>query len=139
MHDDQIDYDRINRRVERRLQERKKLLGTAGAFVLVTAIVWTIWLLTSPGKFAWPVIPTVVMGLIALGQALQTFFLSDAMERERDRLLQREIERERSRLDVGVLAQKPKREATVRLSDDGELVYDEPEAEEVRQSRRRGR
>ena len=45
--------------------------------------------------------------------------------RARERTIQREIERERQRLSNDDYYEKPKRERSVRLTDDGELIEDD--------------
>jgi hypothetical protein len=132
MTDDRIDYDRINQRVEKRLRERKKLRGLVLAFVVMTAVVWTTYLLVDPmvppeGKFLWPLIPMVAMGVVVIWRAVEVYFLAEAREREWDDLMEREIERERARLYDEAVLEKPKRDQVAHLSDDGELVYEEDE------------
>jgi hypothetical protein len=139
MANDRIDYDEINRRVEKRLRERKGFQGLVLGFVIMSAVVWTIYLLTTPGGFAWPLIPTAVVGIVVIWQALETYFLAEARERERDRLTEREIERERARLYGDAALEKPKRDQTVRLSDDGELIYEDEEPSEPRRAAKRRR
>jgi predicted membrane-bound spermidine synthase len=127
MADDQIDYDKINRRVEARIKARKDFQGVVLGFLITCAAVWPIYLLTDPGGFAWPLIPTAVMAVVVIWQALETYFLAEARERERDRLTEREIERERARLYDEAVLEKPKRDRTAHLSDDGELIYEDEE------------
>jgi hypothetical protein len=132
--DDPIDYRKINKRVERRLKQKKDFQGSVLAFFIVTGMAWMIFLLFTPTGPAWPLILMVLMAIIVVWTGLETYVLSEGRERERDRLLQREIERERLRLYGDTLLEKPKRERPVRLSDDGELVYgDEPDKKHAAQ------
>jgi hypothetical protein len=84
----------------------------------------------------WPVIAMVIMAVIVVWQGLETYFLSDARERERERLLQEEIGRERERLYGDAALDKPKRERIARLSDDGELIYEDKPAQEAAQRKK---
>ena len=64
---DQIDYEKINQRVARRLKQRKDFQGTVLAFFIVTGVTWAVYLMADQGDpFVWPIIPTIVMGIIAL-------------------------------------------------------------------------
>jgi hypothetical protein len=102
--------------------------------VTASAILWAIWLFTG-GGWPWPLIPTGIIGIVAIREYLETFVFAPAMDNAYDREMQREIARERARLGIGSsyetdsLYAKPKRverakreEPWVRLSDDGELV-----------------
>ena len=137
MTDDQIDYDKINKRVEARIKARKDFQGIILGFFVTCAATWPIYWLSDPGGFAWPWIPTAVMAVVVIWQALETYILSEGRERERERLMQREIDRERARLYGDAALEKPKRERAARLADDGELVYEEEEPARKSASRRR--
>ncbi len=137
MSDDQIDYDKINKRVEARIKARKDFQGVILGFFITCAAVWPIYWLSDPGGFAWPWIPTAIMAVVVIWQALETYILSEGRERERERLIQREIDRERARLYGDAALEKPKRERAARLSDDGELVYEEDESARKSASTRR--
>ena len=75
--------------------------------------------------------------------AVVNYVETTGMDNMREREIEREIQRELRRrgLTESDLLQKPKRDAAVRLSDDGELVYedDEESVEPLRPSKRRGR
>jgi hypothetical protein len=130
-----IDYERIRARVEQRLKKRRKFMSNLASAATGIAILWAIWFFTG-GGWPWPLIPTGIIGIVAIREFLETFVFSPAMENAYDREMQREIARERARLgmrgsdtvfDDGYAkpkrAEKAKRqEPWVRLSDDGELV-----------------
>jgi hypothetical protein len=140
MTDDRIDYDKINRRVEARIKARKDFQGVVLGFLITTVVVWIIYLMADRSDpFVWPLIPTAIMGIVVIWQGLETYVLAEARERERDRLTEREIERERARLYDEAALEKPKRDRTAHLSDDGELVYEDDERSEPRQSVKRRR
>ncbi len=123
---DQIDYQKINQRVARKIKQRKDFQGTILAFFIVSGVTWAVYLMADRSDpFVWPVIPMLVMILIVIWQALETYILADARERERDRLYDRELERERARVYGDAVLVKPKRDRQARLSDDGELIYDD--------------
>ncbi len=139
MIDDQIDYDKVNRLVEKRLKARKEFQEVVLSFVIVTAVVWTIYLLTGGTGFLWPLIPMVVMAIIVGWQALETYVLSEARDRERERLIEHEIDRERARLYGDAALEKPKRDRAAHLADDGELIYEDEALAEPRRSAKRRR
>jgi hypothetical protein len=135
MTDDRIDYDKISQRVEKRLRQRKGFQGLVLGFPIMSAVLWTVYLMSDRGDpFVWPLIPTAVVGIVVIWQALETYVLTEGRERERDRLMQRELERERERLYGDAAFEKPKRDQAVRLSDDGELIYEDEETSEPRRS-----
>jgi hypothetical protein len=139
MTDNQIDYDKINKRVEARIKARKDFQGIILGFFITCAAVWPIYWLTDRGGFAWPWIPTTIMAVVVVWQALETYILSEGRERERERLMQREIDRERARLYGDAALEKPKRDRAAHLSDDGELIYEDEERPEPRRSATRRR
>ncbi len=127
----QIDYAKINERVARRMKQRKDFQGTVLAFFIVSGITWTVYLMSdSQDPFVWPIIPTLVLAIVAVWQGLETYVLAEGREREQDRLYERELARERARLYGDADLEKPKRDQSVRLSDEGELVYDDEEDQE---------
>lgn len=137
--DDPIDYRKINKRVEKRMKKRKDFQDAIIAFFVLSAMAWAAYFVfngfnsTTP---LWPVIAMVIMAVIVVWQGLETYFLSDARERERERLLQEEIGRERERLYGDAALDKPKRERIARLSDDGELIYEDKPAQEAAQRKK---
>ncbi len=134
--DEPIDYRKINKRVEKRMKKRKDFQDAIVAFFVVSAMTWTIYFIFNGLNFntpAWPLILMVIMVVIVVWQGIETYFLADARERERERLLQEEIGRERMRLYSDAALEKPKRERVAQLSDDGELIYEDKPAQETAQ------
>ena len=143
----EIDYDRIRARVEKRMKKRRAFMSKLGGYTTAIAIVWAIWFFTGMG-WPWPLIPSAIIGIVAVREFLEAFIFSEAMDNAYDREMAREIARERARLgiggsdDVAYDYEKPKRgekvkrgESRVRLSDDGELVpFDNDEQAESEQA-----
>ncbi len=142
---DNLDYDEIRRRVQKRVNKRKELYIHAGVYVVVNIAVLILWLVLRGGAFGLTAgdpefaqiisapIPLLLAGAWMIGlatHAMVVFFETGMLERMQDREMTREIEREKQRL---YLSEKPKREALM-LSDDGELV---PVAEEKESPARR--
>jgi 2TM domain len=111
----------IRRRVEKRLKEREAFLRHLVSFVSVNAMLWIIWAVTSRG-FPWPIFVTLGWGVGLVSNALQVYQNSARVAMRREESIQREIEREKERLGLADEYEKPKRDRTMRLSDDGELV-----------------
>src|SRR5689334_5507250 len=146
MSDNQVNYEDIRRRAEKRVNKRKELLMHAAVYIIVNVSLWLVFgaiAAFSPGKTALLIIPllsTLGWGMGLAIHAVVNFIETTAMDNMREREIDREMQQELRRrgLTEADLLEKPKRDAAVRLSDDGELVYDEdePPAEELRQSKR---
>ena len=136
--DDPIDYRTIQKRVEKRMKRRKEFQEAIVAFFVVSAVAWAAYFVFNGfnNQPAWPVIPMVIMAVIVVWQGIEAYFLADARERERERLLQEEIGRERLRLYGDAALEKPKREQVARLSDDGELIYDDEPTQQTAQRKK---
>ena len=133
---DPIDYRKINKRVEKRMKKRKDFQDGVVAFFVVSAMTWAIYFVFNGLNFnapPWPLILMAIMGVIVGWQGIETYFLADARERARDRLLQEEIRRERLRLYGDADLVKPKREPVAYLADDGELIYEDQPAQQMTQ------
>lgn len=121
-----IDYASIRKRVEKRIQQRQKLVKTVAETIGTNLVCWTIWFVVMPGSFAWPAIVTVVSVVNLVKEVSEVYFnTNEYFDNMREREYQREIEREREHLYQDEYT-KPKR-GDVSISDDGELVYDEDE------------
>lgn len=140
-----IDYDAIRRRVEKRIKARQEWLGHLSAYVIVNLMFWVMWVFTG-AEFPWPVFITLPWG-IGIGIHTMSYFLENNAERAKEEAIEREIRREKMRLygdpdfDDSLL-EKPKRRAkerAMRLTDDGELAYDEDAAESTAVSKQKGR
>lgn len=95
------DYDEMEReirkRVEKKLERRNEFYTHLAAFVIINSILWTIWAFSGTA-FPWPIFVTGGWG-IGLFADWQEFYneVGGGSER-RDRMIQREIEREREML-----------------------------------------
>ncbi len=140
MLDNEIDYERIKARVEKRMALRAKFYRRLSGYVTANIIVWSIWLFTDHSFPPWPLFVTFFAGIGVVRLGLQAFFgesLDAVLERQYDSEMQKEILREKRRTANNVYAADPydtdtldapkRKNGTVRLSDDGELIYDEPE------------
>jgi hypothetical protein len=144
MYDNQIDYERIRARVEQRIKRRAKFYKDLVAYISVNFVLWMVWgwpILRGEaswqgGGTPWPLFVTFFWGIALVSDAIKAFFDFDR-DSAFDREMQREIKRERRRVygSDDVLfekpkrsdenGEKPKRDQTVRLSDDGELIYED--------------
>jgi hypothetical protein len=143
MYDEQIDYKRIRARVEQRIKRRAKFYKDLVAYFTVNFSLWMVWgwpilrgeTSLQGGGTPWPLFVTFFWGIGLVSDAIKVFFEFDK-DAAFDREMQREIGRERRRLygddeyfskpkRSDELDEKPKREQTVRLSDDGELIYED--------------
>jgi hypothetical protein len=149
MYNEQIDYERLRARVEQRIKRRAKFYKDLVAFIGVNFVLWMVWgwpILRDGGSLQgggtpWPLFVTFFWGIALVSDAIKAFFDFDK-DTAFDREMQREIRRERRRMygtddDLsekpkrsegnGENGEKSKREQTVRLSDDGELIYEDDE------------
>jgi hypothetical protein len=140
-----LNYDGIRKRAEKRANKRKELLMHVGIYIIVNLFLWLIFGVISavsanPVLLLIPLLSTLGWGIGVAVHAVVTFVETTALDSMREREIEREIRREmRLRgIDDPDMLEKPKREQTVRLSDDGELVYDDEPPEQVRRTRSRG-
>jgi hypothetical protein len=94
--------EEIRQFVEEKFKARSDMYTTFGIFVLVSIMLWAIWGLTSFGGFPWPFIP--MMGFVIAAWAMISDYYSKygGGHARRERMVQREIERERERLGLDV-------------------------------------
>ncbi len=144
MADNPLNYEEIRKRAESRANKRKELTMHVAVYIIVNLMLWlvfgTLFVFFSALWFLLiPLLSTLGWGIAVAIHAAVNYIETSGMDAMREREIEREIRREmRLRgLDASEVLEKPKREQTVRLSDDGELIYeDEPEA---RRSSQRGR
>lgn len=96
MEEELPDEVRIRRRVEQRLKEREEWRSHLSWYIAVNAFLWFIWLATGAG-YPWPLWVTGGWG-IGIFIHTATYLSSQGAERRRDEYVQRELERERSRI-----------------------------------------
>ncbi len=137
---DQNDYDKLRKRVEKRIKARQEFFSHLVTFLMVNAFLWMIWVVTGAGGFPWPIFVTGGWGIGVVANAMEVYAQSGMAEQARERAVQRGIERERRRLYGDEAPEKPKRDQRARLSDDGEILYEEDEAQsDVERARRASR
>lgn len=137
MSDSQLDLDKIRKRVEKRIEQRKELITHAGVYFIVNAMFWVIWaviradfLPITPASdfydlyvlFRDAPVPLFLMAAWGIGlliHAMVVFLETGMFERMKEREFEREVTRERARLYA---QEKPKRR--VELAEDGELAAD---------------
>jgi hypothetical protein len=143
-----IDYDGIRKRVEKRVKARQEWVSHLTAYIIVNISVWGIWWLTGGDYFPWPAFVTLGWG-IGIGIHTATYLTEASMERTKEEAIDREIRREKMRVygDPDFddsLMEKPKRRAkekerVMRLTDDGELEYDDDAADLAANAKQKGR
>jgi len=144
MSDDPVDYENIRRRVEKRVKKRAEFLLHLSIYVTVNLVLWIGFLLLAadPPLMLIPLLSTLAWGVALVAHGVDTYLQTGALDAMRDREMRREIEwarRHRGLDDSGEEGEteKPKRERSVRLSADGELIpADEDEDKPLKQSRR---
>jgi len=139
--------ERIRRRVEKKLKERREMFQMFATFAAVIVFLWVIWLVTTPGGHPWPIYPMGGMGIATVvmwGEYNSKY--GRGRERE-DALFQREMEKERERMYGQSRVQKAKNDEyyeddpairDVRLTGDGEFTdsfIDEISGDEQRKRR----
>ncbi len=109
---------RIRERIEKKYKERSGLIAHAIPYIIVNFVLWSIYF-GSPGDgFPWPMFVTFFwgIGMVSHFFAYYNKYGGGAMRREE--AIQREIQQERER---SLMYEKPKNDARMRLTDDGEL------------------
>jgi hypothetical protein len=133
MSDSHIDYDEIRKRVEKRLKDRQDFIGHLVVYLIIMAMLWGIFFLTGGDGTPWPMFPMLGWGAGVAIHGFSVYYDSSARAAARERNIQREVEREIAALrDMGAY-DKPKHAQTARLSDDGEIVYEDQD-ESIRKS-----
>lgn len=129
-----IDLDEIRKRAEKRLKARTEFYSHLGWYIGINLMLWVIWFLTaaSAGEayFPWPLIVMAAWGIGLIADAVETYNATNVnAQMRRQQALLREIERERELLRAiqGDAPPTGKRKRSARLSDDGEIVYDDGE------------
>ena len=142
-----IDYAAIRKRVEKRVKARQEWIGHLTAYIIVNIGLWGIWLITGAG-IPWPIFVTLGWG-IGMGIHTTTYLTEATMEQRKEEAIDREIRREKMRVygdpdyDDSYM-EKPKRRAkekdsAMRLTDDGELEYDDDAADVETSAKQKGR
>ncbi len=131
----QINEEQIRKPVEKRLRARQAFIIHLTIFIAVNLFLVFLWqflpgLVGSDPDLApfvsmpWPLLVFFGWGIGLVAHGMTVYYQSGAADRMRERLVQREIERERARVYGDEALEKPKR-GTARLTDDGEIAYDD--------------
>src|SRR5258707_4494106 len=132
MSNNQIDYDEIRQRAEKRVRQRIEFVQHLSIYVIVNLILWALWFIAKnafpqaePLFFPWPILVTLIWGVGLAIHAAIVYTQTNMMDAMREAAIQQEVEREMRLRGMDTSAQeleKPKRDRAVRLSDDGEMV-----------------
>jgi len=133
----------LRRRAEQRIRERQAFINTLTGFITVNALLWGIWFAAGVAKgtpdFPWPIFVTIswawASGLIS--QGIHVYQNAPRRVIRHEEQIQLEVERERARFGLATVDkrkndEKPKRDPVVRLSDDGELIYEDDDIAQKR-------
>ncbi len=143
MPSDEASFEEMRQRAEKRVRKRVEFNMHLAIYVVVNLALWVMFGLLSglsqqPALMLIPLLSTVGWGLGVAIHGIVTYMETRAM----DVLVEREMRREMALRNLRDAVEdspedyeKPKRDRVARLSDDGELVYDE----ESESRRARGR
>src|SRR5712691_3728269 len=139
MSNDQIDYEAIRQRAEKRVRQRIEFVQHLSIYVIVNLILWALWHIGrnfsdwQPLQFPWPILVTLIWGVALAIHGAVVYTQTNMMDAMREAAIQQEVEREMRLRGMDTQTaelEKPKRDRAVRLSDDGEMVpVDEAEAD----------
>ena len=145
MSNNPLNYEEIHQRAEKRVKKRAEFIMHLAIYLIVNLFVWAFFVflfLTGAGLAVLipAVLTTLASGLGLAIHGITVFVETTAMDNLRDREIQREIQREMlrrglSEADLEEMYEKPKREQVARLSDDGEMIYDENQPASGRRKR----
>ena len=140
----QLNYEEIRRRAEIRVKKRAEFIKHLAIYVIVNLFIWAFFgfiaffVAHEPLALIPAVLSTLGWGLGLAIHGVTTYLDTSRLETMRDREIEREMQRElamRGMSDAN-LYEKPKRDRVARLSDDGELVFDDEPPTESRKTRR---
>ena len=147
MSNDQIDYEAIRQRAEKRAKARAELVLHFSIYLIVNLILWALWIIGANAfhswvmAFPWPILVTLIWGVAVAIHGAYVYTQTNMLDTMRETAIQQEMQREMRLRGMDTQAaelEKPKRDRAVRLSDDGEMVpVDEAEADRRQQSGRR--
>jgi hypothetical protein len=136
-----VNYDDIRARAEKRVKQRAEFYQHLAIYLVANVLLWVMFILISVlanaggGPLIVPLMSTLGWGIGIAIHGIVVYVDTTAMDARREREIQREIERELRRRgidDPAELYDKPKRDQTLRLSDDGELIPDDAQSKQVR-------
>src|SRR5579859_5497531 len=149
MSNDQIDYEAIRQRAEKRVKARAELVLHLSIYLIVNLMLWALWFIGTnvldwPGReFPWPILVTLMWGVGLAIHGAYVYTQTNMLDAMRETAIQQEVEREMRMRGMDTQTaepDKPKRDRAVRLSDDGEMVpVDEVEDDRARKTNRQSR
>src|SRR5437868_1358147 len=149
MSNDQIDYEAIRQRAEKRVRQRIEFVQHLSIYVIVNLILWALWFIGANAlhswvmEFPWPILVTLIWGVALAIHGAVVYTQTNMMDAMRETAIQQEVEREMRLRGMDTQAaelEKPKRDRAVRLSDDGEIVpVDEIEDDRPHKTNRQSR
>ena len=98
--------------------ERSGVIAHAIPYVIVNLVLWSIYFSTDAGGFPWPMFVSFFWGIGMASHFFAYWNKYGGGATQREEAIQREIEQERER---SLMYEKPKHDARMRLTDDGEL------------------
>ena len=112
------EYEAVRHRITKPFNQRKELGMHSVAYLLINLALWLVWL-SEPSDFPWPVLVSGFWGVGFVAHAAEVLFNT-----RREGLIDREVERERERMEreVGMSRKRKNDQRVLRLSDDGELI-----------------
>ena len=149
MPNNEIDYEAVRRRAEKRTNEKIEFYIHISVYIIVNLVLWALGLALGSvlGLGTWgifiPLLVTLGWGIGAAIHGAKVYLEGGLKDRMRDQAIRREMELERLRLGINeenedsdeeLVLQKPKRrnkDRVVRLGDDGELVDAESDEEQA--------
>ncbi len=147
MSNDGLDYEQIRARAEKRVKKRAEFLQHLAVYLIVNGFLWLMFLVIAITTGAWPALIAPFLSTFGWGiglaiHALTVYVDTTAVENMRQQEIDREIQREMQRRGMSEFPErqeKPKRDQVMRLSDDGELIPDDAEADQDQRPRARRR
>ncbi|HVO44345.1 MAG TPA: 2TM domain-containing protein [Aggregatilineales bacterium] len=118
---DDINYDEIRKRVDKRVKDRVGFYTHVVIFIAINLMLWVICAFTTGLEFPWPLFLGVPWGVGLLAHGANVYF-AGSLDRMREREVEREIEREHMRRGMMNGKRKNDSETPLRLSDEGELI-----------------
>ncbi|MDX1994885.1 MAG: 2TM domain-containing protein [bacterium] len=133
--------ERIRRRVLKRIEARREMMGNLTAFAVIIPMLWIIWLFTGGfGSHPWPIWPTLGWGIPTAIAYFNYYNEYGNGRNRREEMIEQEVERERRRLYGDPSSAKAKNDdRSVRLTEDGELTdsfIEEIDAQQKRKNER---
>jgi hypothetical protein len=139
-------YDEIRSRIQQRFNKRKELFMHLAAYVVVNIIIWALWLTGIADSIPvlrdvydsigilLPLLVTIGWGIGFFIHYLDYYYEAGGGAERRERAIQDAIEREKA---LRSEYEKPKRDARMHLTEDGEIEEVSDDEDDVRERRRR--